>query len=324
MDMHYTTLGNTGLRVSVAGFGCGGNSRLGQGQNKSEADSVRLVKRALDLGINFFDTAQAYGTEEIVGKAISGHARSDVVISTKAQIVHAGTRLSAGEVIESLEGSLVRLQTDFVDIFHLHGVAPDDYQYACDVLAPALLAAKQEGKIRHLGITETAVRDTSHAMLHQATASDLWEVIMFAFHMLNQNARPQVFPAARARGIGTLLMFVVRNIFSQPAYLKEAVETLVSRGALDRNTVDVDDPLGFLVHEGGAESIVDAAYRFARHEPGTDVVLFGTGSVDHLESNVGSILRPALPEKDVDRLYELFGALEGIGLDAPDRMQASG
>jgi aryl-alcohol dehydrogenase-like predicted oxidoreductase len=82
-----------------------------------------------------------------------------------------------------------------------------------------------------------------------------------------------------------------------------------------------DDPLGFLVHEGGASSVIDAAYRYARHEPGADVVLFGTGDPDHLESNVRSILAPPLPAADVERLNELFGALEGIGLDLPQPRQ---
>ncbi len=68
--MQYTGLGRTGLRVSVAGFGCGGSSRLGQAQGASTAQSVALVRRAIDLGVNFFDTAEAYGTEAILGQAI--------------------------------------------------------------------------------------------------------------------------------------------------------------------------------------------------------------------------------------------------------------
>jgi aryl-alcohol dehydrogenase-like predicted oxidoreductase len=84
-----------------------------------------------------------------------------------------------------------------------------------------------------------------------------------------------------------------------------------------------DNPLSFLVHEGGAESITDAAYRFARHTPGIDVVLFGTGSVAHLEANVASLLRPPLPEADVAKLHDLFGHLVGVGLDLPDRLQAA-
>jgi len=80
---------------------------------------------------------------------------------------------------------------------------------------------------------------------------------------------------------------------------------------------DSPDPLGFLVHPGGASALIDAAYRFVRHEPGVDVVLFGTGDKEHLRSNIASILKPPLPEPDQARLAELFGHLVGVGLDAP-------
>ena len=142
---------------------------------------------------------------------------------------------------------------------------------------------------------------------------------MFAFHMMSQNARPKLFPATRAKGIGTLLMFVVRNIFSQPDYLRRVVIELINQGELDPRVVERDDPLGFLVKDNVASSVVDAAYRFARHEPGADVVLFGTGSIEHLESNITSILRPPLPANVVNDLYERFGHLVNIGLDAPTR-----
>jgi aryl-alcohol dehydrogenase-like predicted oxidoreductase len=80
-----------------------------------------------------------------------------------------------------------------------------------------------------------------------------------------------------------------------------------------------EQPLDFLIHEGGATSVIDAAYRYARNEPGADVVLFGTGDALHLESNIASILKPPLPAEDTARLNALFGALESIGLDLPRR-----
>ena len=91
--------------------------------------------------------------------------------------------------------------------------------------------------------------------------------------------------------------------------------------AKPRDLADNPDPLGFLVHDnaagGGATSVVDAAYRFVRHEPGVDVVLFGTGDVGHLKTNIASLLKPPLPEADRERLARLFGHLVGVGLDAP-------
>src|ERR1700735_5277884 len=81
--MDYTTLGRTGLKVSVAGLGCGGNSRLGLSTGKTEADAVALVRTALDLGVNLIDTAAAYGTEAVVGRALRGVTRDNVVVCTK-------------------------------------------------------------------------------------------------------------------------------------------------------------------------------------------------------------------------------------------------
>src|SRR5215467_1456281 len=160
--MQYTTLGKTGLKVSVAGLGCGGNSRIGLGTGLSEAQSVALVREALDVGVNLLDTANAYGTEGIVGKAIKGRPRDSVVISTKS---HAS---SAPAVLANLENSLRQLATDHVDVFHLHGLAPAAYDGAVRDIVPALLREKEKGKLRHLAVSETGPRDPEHTMLASA------------------------------------------------------------------------------------------------------------------------------------------------------------
>jgi aryl-alcohol dehydrogenase-like predicted oxidoreductase len=312
--MQYTTLGKTGLKVSVAGFGCGGNSRLGQGTGLSEAQSVALVREALDLGVNFFDTAAAYDTETIVGKAIKGRPRDSVVISTKS---HAG---AAKDVLASLDTSLRQLDTGYIDIFNLHGLRPDAYDNAMREIVPALLREKEKGKFRHLGVTETGPRDPEHTMLLRAVEEPVWEVFMPAFHMMHQNARDRLLAKTREKKVGTLCMFAVRNIFSKPGELERTLAELIADEEVPASLAG-KDPLGFLVHEGGAESLTDAAYRFARHEPGIDVVLFGTGNVAHLRANIQSILRPPLPAADVQRLYDLFGGLVGVGLDLPERMR---
>src|ERR1700683_3236882 len=94
--MEYLTLGRTGLRVSVAGLGCGGNSRLGLGTGKGEDDAVALVRAAIELGVNFFDTAEAYGTERVLGRALAGVARDSVVVSSKSRILGADGNLLTG------------------------------------------------------------------------------------------------------------------------------------------------------------------------------------------------------------------------------------
>jgi aryl-alcohol dehydrogenase-like predicted oxidoreductase len=321
--MQYVTLGKTGIRVSVAGLGCGGNSRLGLGAGKSEVEAIALVRAALDLGINFFDTAEAYGTEELLGRALAGVPRDTVVLSSKSRILDQdGNLLSAAAIVANLEQSLRRLGIERIDVFHLHAVQIMHYDYVLLELAPALLRQKERGKIAHLGITESPPRDRDQTMLSRALNDSCWEVIMLAFHMMNQRPSVTVFPRTLAQGVGTLVMFVVRNIFSRPAVLVETMLQLAHGGEIPESLAYDSDPLGFLLHDGGAASITDAAYRFARHEPGAEVILFGTGSQEHLRTNVASLLKPPLPTADVATLRTLFGHLRGIGLVFPDHMSS--
>jgi len=312
--MEYTTLGRTGLKVSVAGLGCGGSSRLGLA--RGEAHAVGIVRQALDLGVNFIDTAQFYGTEPAVGKAIRDRARDAVVISTKHKVRHNdGTLITTAEILAGLDHSLRVLNTDHVDVFCLHTVLPGEYDRVMAEIVPVLLREREKGKFRFLGITEFAGRDHRHDTLARALADDCWDVMMVAFHMLNQNARQRVFPQTQAKNIGTLLMFAVRAIFSTPGRLQQDIVELVAENRLPKWLADKKQPLDFLLHEGGAKNIIEAAYRYARHEPGAHVVLFGTGNPDHVAPNIAAILQPPLPEADRKTLAELFGALEGVGLD---------
>lgn len=315
--MEYTTLGRTGLRVSVAGLGTGGFSRLGLKTGKSEAESARLIHEAVGLGINFIDTAPAYGTEGVVGLALKTLPRDQVVIATKAGVFRGGEWFTPARVVESLDQSLRLMGTDYVDVFNLHGVEPQQYDHALNVLAPALIEQQRKGKIRHIGLTENPIVDFENATLKRAVRDDVWEVFMVGFHMLHQGARANVFHETQRKGVGTLLMFAVRSIFADPPRVKRELKTLAARGLVEKWLGESDDPLGFLIHEGGAASLIEAAYRFARHEPGVDVTLFGTGDAGHLRANVASLLKPPLPAADRAKLIALFGHLkEGIGLDS--------
>ena len=145
--MQTTLLGRTGIEVSVAGLGCGGHSRLGTAQGKSDRQATGIVEFAMDLGINFIDTARAYGTESVVGAAIK-NKRDKVVISTKSSAGRAGNLLSGQAVVESLEKSLDKLQTDYVDVFNLHGVTAEQYPHCITEILPRLKKQQELGKIR--------------------------------------------------------------------------------------------------------------------------------------------------------------------------------
>jgi len=317
--MDYTTLGRTNLKVSVAGLGCGGSSRLGLTAGHSTAHCASIIRQAVDLGVNLIDTAKSYGTEAIVGEALKSMARESIVISTKHRAAEGKTLIPAAEVIAGLDDSLRTLGTDYVDIFFLHTVLPDAYAHAAHEIVPALQREQAKGKFRFLGITEMPPRDPRHEMLQLAFKDDCWDVLMFAFHMLGQNAKQLVFPQVLEQNIGTLIMFAVRSLFSTPGRLQQDITTLVDDGKLPAWLAQKEQPLDFLLHEGGAQNIIEAAYRYVRHEPGTNVVLFGTGNPDHIEPNIKAILQPPLPQGDIAKLVELFGKLEGVGLDEPAR-----
>lgn len=314
--MQFTKLGRTGLRVSVVGLGCGGFSRLGQSYGHTEAQSIEVVRAARDLGINFFDTAENYRTEGIVGQAI-GHERADVIVSTKTNMLRDGVLKTGAEVLASIDASLTRLQTDYIDVFHLHAVRPQHVDYAIEEIAPALHRARKDGKIRFCGITETAPNDFEHQTLRRAVSSDQFDVVMVAFHLLHQNARDSVFPLTATHDVGTLLMFAVRLIFSQPERLADTLVDLHQRSLLTADLLEEAAFARLVAGDRSPAAIMDAAYRFVRHEPGVDVVLLGTGSIEHLSTNTRSILAPPLPPDTQARIRECFGHLVGVGLDAP-------
>jgi aryl-alcohol dehydrogenase-like predicted oxidoreductase len=313
--MQYTTFGRTNLKVSVAGLGTGGFSRMGLKSGKSEEEAARLVCEAVELGVNFIDTAPSYGTEGVVGRALKSVQRERVVVATKSTVRRGGEWWTPERVLASLDNSLRVMGTDYVDVFNLHAIEPHMYDYARATLIPALVREKEKGKIRHIGLTENPIVDFTNEALKRALADPVWEVFMVGFHMLHQGARQNVFPFTREKGIGTLIMFAVRRIFADPPRVARELKALAAKGLVEQCLGETDDPLSFLLHTGGADSLTDAAYRFARHEPGADVVLFGTGDAAHLRANIDSLLKPPLPEPDRARLATLFGHLTGIGLD---------
>jgi len=309
--MQYRTLGRTGLRVSVMGIGAGGPSRLGQHDRvRTEAESVALVLRGLDAGINFIDTAEAYRTEEIVGAAIAQRDRSKIIISTKKRL--RGENITPADLREGLHDSLRRLGTDYVDVYHLHGLKPDQYDYYRQEIVPAMEDLRQEGKIRFIGVTENWSGDLRHKMLARAVEDGCWDVIMVGFNLLNQTARESVLSAAIRKDIGVLIMFAIRRALSQPAKLKTTIQSLIESGEIDAKDINRENPLSFLVESGAAPSIADAAYRFCRDEPGAHVILSGTGNPQHLDVNLATFDSPPLPADITARLKQIFRGAHSV------------
>ena len=309
--MQTVRLGRTGAEVSVVGLGCGGASRLGMAKGGDVEQAAGIVRRAIELGVTFIDTARNYGTEEAVGEGIRGRRR-EIFLSTKSNPGRGEHLFTAAEFAQTIDGSLRRLGTDYVDVYHLHGVTLEQYDHCAEVLVPELKRQRSAGKIRFIGATEMFGRDTGHAMLARALPDDHFDVVMTGFNLVNPSARTRVFPQTLQHDVGTLIMFAVRRTLSDPAALREVVAELIKHGEVDAGRIDAADPLGFLRGRDDVGSVIEAAYRFCRHEPGAQVVLTGTGSARHLEANIAAIQAPPLAPDLIERLTNLFGTVDSV------------
>ncbi|MDR2649333.1 MAG: aldo/keto reductase [Clostridiales bacterium] len=301
-----TTLGRTNLTVTAAGLGCGGFSRAGIDKGIDHAASV--VRAAYDAGVTFFDTAHAYGTQSAVGKGLSGLPRDSYALSTKFPYKSPDGCAAPEQVTAYLDNSLRELNVDYIDVWHIHALLAEDYEYAKSTLAPIMLKAKEQGKIRFLGVTEMFGRDTNHEMLPLVLNDGLFDVIMVGCNLLNPSAAETVLPLAIEKNIAVLCMFAVRKALHDRETLKRSIAKIRERGqavdGLDETSLD------FLLEY--AQTLPEAAYRFARHTPGNTVTLIGTGNIDHLHENLRSIELPPLPDAALERLAELFGNVDCV------------
>ena len=224
-------------------------------------------------------------------------------------------------MVANLETSLNSLDTDYVDVFHLHGLWPRFYDRAMAEIVPALLREKEKGKLRHIAVSETGPRDPEHTMLARAVEEPAWEVFMLAFHMLHQNARSA--PAAHAGQQGRHALHV------------RGAQHLLPAGApggddrRPRRRGQAAAPSWPRRRSRWVSWCTTAAPRASSMpptaspatSPASTWCCSAPSSIAHLEANIASILRPPLPAVDVQKLYDLFGHLVGVGLDLPDRVK---
>lgn len=311
--MQYRVLGRTGLRVSLVSLGTGGPSNFGQRTGLSSADQHALIHDAIDLGINFFDTASAYReSEELLGRALAGVPRDRYFLATKCSAFNRGEDgaiVASEEIVRQCERSLRHLKTDAIDVYQVHGVVPSRYDEVVDRLYPTLQRLRDEGKIRFIGISELFFSDPAHEMLRRAVPEGLWDCVMLKYGLLNQAAAREVLPLCQQHNVGVLNMAPVRVKLTRPDELKALIADWTARGLISEAALPADDPLGWLA-EGTTGSAIGAGYKFAAAHPGISTVLTGTANLEHLKANVDAILGDPLPPAHVRRLEELFGHLE--------------
>jgi aryl-alcohol dehydrogenase-like predicted oxidoreductase len=317
------SLGKTGLTVSALGFGCGNVGGLII--RGTPAERERGVARAMELGVNYFDTAPSYGdgeSERNLGQVLKA-LRARVYVGTKF-------RLDARDLVDipaaigrSLDASLRRLGMERVDLLQLHNrIEPARGAGAlslADVLGevvPTVQKLRQQGKVGFCGIT--ALGET--AALHRALDSGALDTAQVCYNLLN----PSGFPAqdfagllarARQRNMGVI---VIRAL---AAGALSGVETRhpVAVPSVDpiatapdyRTDVARAQLLGALVREGHASSLIEASLRLAVGSDAVSTVLVGYSSIEHLEEAAAAVNKGPLPRPALDRLASLWSELAG-------------
>ena len=317
--MQYRTLGRTGLNVSLLGFGTGGPRSFGQESEVTFEQQKALVHHCLDSGINLFDTAQGYGDSELLlARTLEGVPRDRYVLSSKWDHTEWKSARGTGKpdgpiwkdpekIAEGVEERLQRLQTNHLDIFHIHGVMPEQSAVVADRFGPVITRLKEQGKIRFLSLSERFISDPKHegCIAGMKRNPELWDIIMLKYGILNQWAAREALPRAQETGAGVMNMAAVRIKLPDPAKLETLIAEWKERELVGRDSVPDKNPLDWLIHDD-VTSVVDAAYKFGADHPAIATLLTGTINIEHLKQNIAAMEQPRLPEDDHEKIVQLF------------------
>ena len=292
--MRHVSLGK--LEVSRIGLGTMGMSAYYTGAGSDDAESIRTIQRALDLGINFIDTAELYGpyvNEELVGRAIAGR-RDEVVLATKFGLIshRNGDALMVDghpdNIRAAIEGSLKRLGTDHVDLYYQHRVDPS---VPIEETIGALSQLVREGKVKHIGLSEPAPQTIRRAhAVHPLTA------IQNEYSLWTRDPEAEILPVVRELGIGLVAYsplgrgFLTGQIRSTEQFGSDdfrAHNPRFAEGNLEQNLRIVDAVEAVAKEVGATAAQVALAWLLAQ---GDDIVpIPGTKRVARLEENAGAV-----------------------------------
>ena len=329
--MEMRVFGRTGMHLSVLGFGCGAVGGLMV--RGDPLDQERAITRAIDAGVNYFDTAVQYGngeSEKNLGRVLQKLKPANVVVGTKVRLPPGDFGRIADTIAKSLEGSLARLRLDRVDIFHLHNAITEtgggpalSVRQVLDEVVPAFERLRQQGKTRFLGIT--AVGDT--AALHQVIDLRAFDSAQVAYNMLNPSAAvalPANYPAqdygrlfdhTQAAGIGVVGIRVLAGGALSGSSERHPIASPPPEpiGSAMNYDGDVERArrLMPLVKEGFAASLTEAATRFAISHPAMGTILVGIATPQQFEDALAAVQRGPLPPAALDRLSALRRTFSG-------------
>ncbi len=331
MPIETRPFGPDATPVSLFGFGCGAVGGLMV--RGTQADQERAVARALEAGINYFDTAVQYGdgaSERHLGGILGRLGAKDALVGTKVRLRPAEFGQIAAAVAASLDGSLRRLQRDCVDIFHLHNAITLDgggdslsVRQVLEEVAPAFQALRAAGKLRLPGFT--AVGET--AALLRVIDAGAFGSAQIVYNMLNPSAGsalPDRYPAqdyhelfehARQARVGVVGIRVLAGGALSGSARRHPIASPAPGpigSALSYNTdLGRASRLLPLVTEGFAASLPEAAIRFAITHPAMGTVLVGMASVDEFEAALAAVLKGPLPLQALRRVAELTAGFSG-------------
>lgn len=325
--METRKFGRTGLSLSVLTFGCGAVGGLMT--RGAPADQERAVARAVEAGVNHFDTAPAYGdgaSERNLGRVLAA-LRPDVIVSTKVRL--GARRNVAADIAASLEASLERLGRDHVDLFQLHNAigAPSGQTMSVDEVlgdvVPALARACEQGKTRFIGFT--AIGETE--ALHRVIASDAFDAAQVPFNVLNPSPAepmPAAYPAqdyggildlAERHGVGTIGIRVLAGGALSGSEARNALGLAsvepIGSGASYAADVARARRLEPLVREGHASSLTELAMRFAIASQKLSTTEIGLANIAELNAAIAAVEMGPLSAVALARLKQLQAGFIG-------------
>lgn len=311
--MQYRSLGKTGLKVSELSLGAA------RGASTTPDAFVATVQAAMDSGINFIDTAAKYDggeCERMLGKILKG--RADVMVQTKylpyesfaPEAKYTGI---ASELVASAEASCKSLKRDYLDVFLGHGMRTLESfdQFMNDGCYDALLKLKQQGKVRHIGISELSEADGTHQVLHRALAANAFDVFMVTVNIFLQTAIDDILPACEKKGVGTVVMMPLNQASKEAGLVsvttaKESIRRYIEQGHLsDEPRYKADDVFDFLEPWPMAESAV----RFVLSQNVSSCCV-GAQKPERIHQNLKAVNQPYLSDEQHAKLRTLFGGIK--------------
>jgi aryl-alcohol dehydrogenase-like predicted oxidoreductase len=326
--MERAVLGKTALEVSRLGFGCGAVGGL---MVRGDArDQLRAVERALELGVNYFDTAPLYGngeSEKNLGRVLTT-LKAEVLVGTKVRLGTTDRSRIAQAIALSLEASLKRLGREQVDLLQLHNAIEGELsaQQVLEEVLPAMERLRAQGKTRFCGITAVGEANA----LHQVIDSGAIDTAQVVFNLLNPSAGRDLEIPSPARNYRNLLAHTSQSrvgAINIRVLAGGALAATTQRHPLGSPAVE---PIGTgadyaadvaqarrlmpLVEEGLVGSLIEASIRLAVGQPRIAIILVGYSTLEQLEYAAACVAKGPLPQAALDRLSALSGWPRASGL----------